>query len=602
MVDYVSVIGVYVGIYLILAVGMNIALGFGGLFVLAPAAFYGVGAYVTAQVVHHLMLPFPFELVAALLGAGIIGVAASVLVVRLRHDYLIIGTFALQLVASNVFQGWQPATGGNYGIFGISRPVVGGPVTSVSSYALMTGVVAIMVLGFAEGFRRTGVGLVLRAEREDELLANCFGHPPHILRAVTFAITAAVCGLAGGLYAQYIGYIDPTSFDISQTLSIVSITVIGGLGNVWGTLIAALVMVSVPQVLSLIPATSDSVAQVQLLLFGVVMLGIIYLRPRGLLSENRGFSVGRSKGVSPRESSRGLRRVGRKAEAALQSSGPPISMQVDELESGLDDGGVSLESVSVAVEDSTKAAPSLEVRELNKRFGGIKAVDSVSFSLQPGKVTALIGPNGAGKTTILNLISGHLQSDSGEVVFSGQNIAGMQPHDISRLGIVRTFQEVRVFRRLSPAENLAVALLGPGQSSRWGVAHLRDPVARVLKAFGLSDCADVPCEHLSYAQQKVLMMATVVVRGDRLVLLDEVAAGLDPNGIGAFVKLVREMSRCGRTVCLVEHNLRFVWDTADHVIVLNDGKAVAAGTPDSVRSDPYVAEVYFGSQGRRAST
>src|SRR5262249_6098440 len=286
LVNYVAQILIAVAISAVLAGSLNLILGYTGLFSVVHAAFFGIGAYAAAQAILLLKVPFPLDLLAAFLAAAVIAALLGPPIARLKEEYVIVGTLALQLVLSNVFLNWQPVTGGSYGIFGIPRPALFGyPLTGLVDYAIF--VVAIAALCFLGlwWLVRSPYGLALKALREDPLLAQSLGKNVNRQRAIAFALGSGVAGIAGMLYARYVGYIDPSTFGIGQSLSITTILVVGGLGNLWGTLLGAAILETVPQVLRFIPAFSQAVAHLQLIFFGLLLIALVRLRPQGLISE-----------------------------------------------------------------------------------------------------------------------------------------------------------------------------------------------------------------------------------------------------------------------------------------------------------------------------
>lgn len=553
MVNYVSQILVMVAIYAVLAGSLNMGLGYAGVFSLVHAAFFGIGAYTAAQLTLHLGVPFPVDLLAAFGLAAAIAAVLSIPLARLAHEYVIVGTLALQLVLFNVFLNWQDGTGGSYGLFGITRPTIAGvTLVELPQYAILALAVGCACFALMLWLAHSPLGLALKGLREDDRLAQSFGKDVNSQRVAAFALGSGLAGVAGMLYARFVGYIDPSSFSIEQSLAAVTILVVGGLANLQGTILSAIVLETVPQVLRFIPATSNAVPQLQLLFYGVLLTALVRLRPQGLIAE------------------RPLIRAGSKRYDAEPHPSPKLPAE----ESGA----------------------LLEIRDLAKRFGGLRAVDGLSLSIPAGRVTGIIGPNGAGKTTVFNMITGYLRADAGSIVYLGRELTAMAPFQIARLGISRSFQDVRVFARMTVLENVVLAIQ-PSENIITGWAAQRQAIRRalsVLEDFGLREQADERVGQLSYAQQKLLVVATLVARGDRFILLDELAAGLDQESVNRFAGLVRQMAAGGRTVCLIEHNLEFVWQTAELVYVLDQGTLLAQGTPEEIQRDSRVAEIYFG--------
>jgi ABC-type branched-subunit amino acid transport system ATPase component len=243
----------------------------------------------------------------------------------------------------------------------------------------------------------------------------------------------------------------------------------------------------------------------------------------------------------------------------------------------------------------------LEIRGLRKRFGGVTAIDDVSLDLREGIVTALVGPNGAGKTTLFNLITGNLRPDGGDIRWNGGPIVREPVWKIARMGIARTFQDLRLFSHMTVEENVLTVMerrawlwQAGGSAAR---RARRDALASILEATRLADKAHVRAIDLAYAERKFLSLARIMATKARLWLLDEPASGLDPRSHQLFFELVRREMRRGVTVCIIEHNLQIVVGISDRIIFLDRGRLLAEGEPQEIVRDPQLAAIYFG-EGR----
>jgi branched-chain amino acid transport system ATP-binding protein len=247
----------------------------------------------------------------------------------------------------------------------------------------------------------------------------------------------------------------------------------------------------------------------------------------------------------------------------------------------------------------------LQIQGLSKHFGGVPALKEINFGAVAGQVTALIGPNGAGKTTLLNCLSGVMQPDQGAIWFNGHNLAGLAAHRVARLGMARTFQNLRLFPRLSVLDNVLCGLTVQAQDSLWQ-ALLRPPGLRhqerrlkllaleALDMFGLGDKMDLPAGVLPYGDKKRVELARAFVSQPVLALLDEPVAGLNPEETDEIAGLVRQLRQQGKSILLVEHDMELVMGVADQVVVLDGGRLIAAGPPQEIRVNPLVLEAYLG--------
>jgi ABC-type branched-subunit amino acid transport system ATPase component len=246
----------------------------------------------------------------------------------------------------------------------------------------------------------------------------------------------------------------------------------------------------------------------------------------------------------------------------------------------------------------------LEIRNLHKSFDGVHAVDDLSLSIEPGKITSIIGPNGAGKTTVFNIVTGFLQTDGGSISFEGKTITSLPAWKIARKGLSRTFQQVRLLKRMTVLENIMLgmqhqkgenplaALLGGSTLSK----EQKDNTAKaekLLAFIGLSEYRDIFTENLSYGQQKLVSVACALAAEPKMLLLDEPVSGVQPEMIKLIEAKLRELSKSNITIVLIEHDMEFVMRISDTVVVMDDGKKIATGTPAEIRNNPDILKAYL---------
>jgi ABC-type branched-subunit amino acid transport system ATPase component len=250
-------------------------------------------------------------------------------------------------------------------------------------------------------------------------------------------------------------------------------------------------------------------------------------------------------------------------------------------------------------------APVLSVRGVARSFGGIRAVDDCSFDVRPGRITGLIGPNGAGKTTVFNVITGFLGADRGSIQLHGREILGLLPYQVERLGVVRTFQHLRLWSKMTVLENVLLGCATPTGENVFSLflragavraeeARARERAMQVLEFFGLAGRTHELAEDLAYPEQKLLSMARIFAADAPVMLLDEPASGLDGESLRRIVPMVRKLVDHGKTVLLIEHNMELVSELSDDVVFLHQGRVLASGAPAEITRDPALTEIYFG--------
>jgi len=273
---------------MILAESLNLIVGYTGLLSIAHAAFYGVGAYVSALMALKLSSPFVINIICAVIISGLLGGLAGIPSLRIRGHYFVIATFAFQLIAFSVFNNWVSLTGGPMGLPGIPQPVIfGWTVSSHFDFLLLVSAFAILVLWSCRQIVKSPFGRVLMAIREDEVFALAAGKNVNVYKVAVFIIGSGMAAFAGTLYAYYISFIDPTSFTVMESIFIISIVIIGGAGSLWGPVIGAVILVSLPEFLRFIGLPSSVAANIRQILYGGLLVAFMMWRPQGLVGKFR---------------------------------------------------------------------------------------------------------------------------------------------------------------------------------------------------------------------------------------------------------------------------------------------------------------------------
>lgn len=571
-------------IWAIAAIGLNVLTGVAGQISIGHAGFMAVGAYATALLSLRLAVPFWIALPAAGLLNGLLGLAMGLPALRLSGPYLAIATLGFSATVVEILRRWEPVTGGFMGLK-VPPPAIGPWVLSsdAAHYGLAM-IVLILTAGIASRWVRSAFGRAWIALRDSEAAAQASGvHLPRY-RTLAFAVSAFYAGIAGGLMAYRVGRVDPDMLTLSHSIFLIAVIVIGGLASVPGSILGAFLLTFLFYVLGGFGGRlglRTEVGDLRNVLYGALLVLTAVALPGGLW---------RLPGIRRRAPAP----MGRPSEA--EPLPPPLVLPVPARRRGLEAGG------------------RLEVEGLSKRFGGLQALDGVSFTVERGEILGLIGPNGAGKTTVLNLISRFYDPDAGQIRFDGQDLLRCRPHDLIRLGIARTFQSVEIFPSLTVLENLMVGqhhrvrsgLVATGigwPSARREERLLRERAEETLALIGLADLAQRPAGSLSFGQRKRVELGRALMAEPRLLLLDEPAAGLHPmerQALKALLRGIREAFGC--SMLLIEHDMDLVMDLCDRIVVLSFGHVIAQGTPAQIAEDPAVIEAYLGErQGAEGS-
>jgi len=581
--DYIFHVLIMIALYSILGVSFNLILGYTGLIAMCHAAFFAIGAYTTALLGIHFGTNFLLGILIGMVVTALISLLVAIPAIRVRDEYLIVTTLALLIIVYTVLMNWIDLTRGASGLTGIPRPsVFGKQITTPAAFLPFMFGFAILCFLICWRIVHSPFGRILRAIREDEVATESLGKNVRAFKIWVFMCGGALASIAGSLFAHYMTYISPANFTVNDTILIFAVVIVGGAANAWGPVVGAAILVSVMEALRFMEISPTIVGFTRQIAYGAVLILFMCFRPQGILGEFAAPRKREEKEPKEKEEHEGL--WAKTTETGLSSR------------------------VLWAKQEKASHLPAdvlLRLNDVSKNFGGLKAVNRCTLNLEEGQIVGLIGPNGAGKTTLFNVVTGFYPPDGGSVNFSGQDISGLAAHRITRLGIGRTFQDLRLFHHMTVLDNVLVGR--PHQSGEnliWALLRFhqvseeekenRSKAMAFLHFVGLAEKAGELAGNLSFPEQKLLSLARLLATEARLILLDEPASGLDPVVMESLFPLIKDLVNYGKTICIVEHNMEAIRAMVDEIIFLNEGQVLARGTPEQIMNAPELAEIYFG--------
>ncbi len=564
----------YAGIAAIIAIGLVVLTGYGGMTSFGQATFMGFGAYATAILTTQMGVSPWLTLPCALAVSGLAAVLIGVITLRLSGHYLALGTIAWSVSLYYVFASLD-LFGRNDGISGIPPLQLGSfELTSSRSYFVVVWVAVGLALLLTRNLLDSRPGRAVRALRGGAAAAASFGVDLLAARVLAFTYAATLAGLAGWLYAHMQRSVNPTPFGLNASIEYLLMAVVGGVGALPGALLGAgLVTIVNDQLQTLLPRLLGHAGNYETIVFGALLVLLLQTAPDGLwpLLRHR----------APAARSRSARAPARPPARPLADA-PPLPRRPL----------------------PAPGTPVLRVAGLRKAFGGLVAVNDLAFDLDAREIVGLIGPNGAGKSTTFDLLTGVARPTAGAVRILGHDLRRATPQRLARLGVARSFQHVKLVPGMSVIENVAIGAHGRGRRGPLAALLRLDraeeralfaEAARQLDRTGLAGEAARPADSLALGQQRVAEIARALCLDPALLLLDEPAAGLRLAEKQELAALLRRLRDDGVTILLVEHDMDFVMGLADRLVVMEFGAKLAEGPAAQVRADPAVIEAYLGA-------
>jgi ABC-type branched-subunit amino acid transport system ATPase component/ABC-type branched-subunit amino acid transport system permease subunit len=552
----------------IMASGWNLISGLAGYVSLGHSVYLGIGMYTGAILSKAWGIEPMYLMPLGGIFAAIVAIGVGAIVLRSRSHAFVIITIAVLWSMQLLAQVAKPITGGADGIVVPPPPWAKEFGNIPYYYMFFTVLLLTILLAWFVMNSRLGAGLV--AIRNDEGKAASIGINTTLYKITAYALSAIPFGVAGALYGQYLSFVNPIgAFGILTSVILVLAALVGGRGTLWGPVIGGFIIAFANE----FATVSAGGVSARVLIMGIVLILVVMFLPAGLLPTiSAAIKRRREKGDT-------VKFIDQTAIANSSTEVDTSAIKARARKSGTDTDNI------------------LEVKDIVKTFGGVRAVDGVSLTVERGTITGLIGPNGSGKTTLFNCMTGTFTPTSGSVLLDGENITKDRVWTRAHEGLGRTFQITRLFKSMTVLDNLVAPLEQTSAKQMVAGRYSGEEVDRareILDFMGLAQFEKQNAAALSFGQQKLVELAQVLMLRPSIILLDEPASGINPTLIEKLANVIRRLNEAGTTVLIVEHNIPLVLSLCSKVHVLAAGQVLTSGTPEEIRNDPLVIEAYLG--------
>ena len=560
--SYYQLVLTLVPVWAVFGLSWNLLSGYTGLISFGHAAFFGIGAYVTALgQIYFDLSPWALIPIAAMFG-GVAGLLIGFPTFRLQGHYFALAMLAYPLAILYVFEwlGFQEVT------LPIKRdnPIAYMQFADPRVYTLLALAMMLGTILLTRRIEKSRFGMALLAIKQNEAAAEAAGINTLAWKLRAITLSGAIAGAIGGFYAVVLLVVTPQSvFGMLVSAQALTVAMFGGVGTVWGPVIGSVILIPLAETLN--AEAGSRFPGIQGVIFGLAIISVILVAPEGLFWKLRDF----------------LRR--RPASQAVATSSAPAQLATAPIAAAKPPRPERSQGSDDVV---------LEIRNLSRSFGGLKAVQNVSFKLRRNEILGIIGPNGAGKTTLFNLLNGFLRPGTGEILLDGRDMSGRKPHELCEAGIGRTFQIMRPFLRMSISDNVVVGAYVRAKTD----VEARQLAAAAIASVGLSEIAGRVASELTTKELRLMELARALAGQPRILLLDETLAGLGHDEANEVVAVIQRLARDGMTIAIIEHTMQAMVRLVDSFLVLDHGAVIVEGEPEAITRDSRVIEAYLGKK------